>query len=1145
MRRLAEEKVMDTVFNVLRKSALLIPVVLMAVSPWRAEAQTFTSPADGTTVSFGSASNTSVDVKSDRDSSNGLAFNVSITYQDAGDPHWLSIQSLTGGSASSCDPGLPLFTNYLTTPTTLYMGKGCQAAQLYSGTHTATVTLSGSATRTFTVLYMPGTAGGTMTAIPSTYSEAVPPGAVKTFSQAISLTTDSVSPIGFEIDLEDAGTWLSISQSATKVSVGNPALLDLTMSAVGRVSTPPTAHIIIQYSGKTLDIPVTMNVGTAGNLTFSSNPVNWTYKTTGGTAPTPATITLGSTAATYAYQISGNTNPPWLYVNGTGTASGSGVGVSSGLQLSTAPSLGNIVGSVGQVYSANVLVTDSNGYSGTLTVNLTVNGGSSNGISVSPNPLSIALGTNTMTTQMVTVTSSVAGTLSVASSLSSVTVSSAPQTIAAGVATAVYLKVNSGGLNTGTYAGSLTISVAALSQNFPLYVTVAQSAAAGSVILPTSLNFNYQQGSNATLADQRITIAGNGTFTRANAQYTGGTSTGWLTFDKSQGVATHDGATLSVGVVPSVVQALSPGQHTATFVVTTTSSSGQQTPQTIGVTLRVKSSVVLNSSTGSVNLSYASGGTVPNAPGVYVSASDGSAITVQATSTDPWLVPTITANNSTLPVISLQLAPSSLGNGLHAATVTITSDTAGTLVIPVVLAVTGGTDAGTLAVSATTINFNAQVNSTASLWQTLNVTAGTATPYFAATSIQAPAGGTWLAMTPMGNLTTDTSISVSVNPVGLGLGSYNGNVTLITADGTTTNVPITLTISSNGVGGNVTPSPTQVSLTTPSGSKTIQTQTVAVSSAAGAAGVPFTAVVANSYLTPWLSVSPASATTPANLTVSLNPAGLSANTYIGKITITPTGGSPVDVPVTFTVTAPPSIAAVVNAASSQVGPVSPGEIISIYGTALGPATPSLLTLDPSKKYVLTSIGGVTVTIGGTPAPLTYVGDKQINAVVPYEVAASGSGTVSLIVNYQNQASSPYSLQVTSSSPAIFTQDSSGSGPGAILNQDNSVNKPGKPAARGSIIQIFMTGEGATTPDGVTGLVTPGTLPIPAPKLFVGVYIGGQQAELKFDGEAPGAVAGVMQVNAVVPQTVTPGNSVPITIKVGNNTSPSGVTLAVQ
>jgi uncharacterized protein (TIGR03437 family) len=62
---------------------------------------------------------------------------------------------------------------------------------------------------------------------------------------------------------------------------------------------------------------------------------------------------------------------------------------------------------------------------------------------------------------------------------------------------------------------------------------------------------------------------------------------------------------------------------------------------------------------------------------------------------------------------------------------------------------------------------------------------------------------------------------------------------------------------------------------------------------------------------------------------------------------------------------------------------------------------------------------------------------------------------------------------------------------------------------------------------------------------VKVAIGGQDALVQFAGSAGNAVAGLFQVNAVVPQTVTPGTAVPIAISVGGVASQSGVTIAVQ
>jgi uncharacterized protein (TIGR03437 family) len=244
----------------------------------------------------------------------------------------------------------------------------------------------------------------------------------------------------------------------------------------------------------------------------------------------------------------------------------------------------------------------------------------------------------------------------------------------------------------------------------------------------------------------------------------------------------------------------------------------------------------------------------------------------------------------------------------------------------------------------------------------------------------------------------------------------------------------------------------------------------------------------------------------------------------------------------------PSITAggVVNAASYSAGAVAPGEMVSIFGTALGPANGAALTLDSSGK-VATSIGGVTVSFNGFLAPLTYAGSNQINVVVPYEIAGNSAPTVQ--VTYGGQTSSQYALQLTTTAPAIFTYNGSGSGPGAILNADSTVNTQSNPAPAGSVVQIFMTGEGLTTPAQATGAVTPvntsGTGPLtPAPQQPVSVTIGGQPANVYFAGEAPDVVAGVLQVDAIVPPAATSGaNS--LVVQVGTQPSQSGVTVWVK
>jgi uncharacterized protein (TIGR03437 family) len=134
--------------------------------------------------------------------------------------------------------------------------------------------------------------------------------------------------------------------------------------------------------------------------------------------------------------------------------------------------------------------------------------------------------------------------------------------------------------------------------------------------------------------------------------------------------------------------------------------------------------------------------------------------------------------------------------------------------------------------------------------------------------------------------------------------------------------------------------------------------------------------------------------------------------------------------------------------------------------------------------------------------------------------------------------------VAATVPAIFSATQTGNGPGAILNADNSPNGPSHPAAAGSIVQIFATGEGLSQ-DAVTGSVTPAQPPFRTPLAPVSVTIGGLSAQIVFAGEAPGLVSGILQVNAIIPAGTGSGPQV-VVLQVGgsvNNTQ--AITVAVQ
>ena len=234
-------------------------------------------------------------------------------------------------------------------------------------------------------------------------------------------------------------------------------------------------------------------------------------------------------------------------------------------------------------------------------------------------------------------------------------------------------------------------------------------------------------------------------------------------------------------------------------------------------------------------------------------------------------------------------------------------------------------------------------------------------------------------------------------------------------------------------------------------------------------------------------------------------------------------------------------AAVVNAASFVGGPVAPGEIVTIFGSTIGPPVLAGLRLNPA-GLVDIELAETTVLFDGVyPAPLIYVSGNQSSAIVPYAVA--GKNTTLAQVDYMGDRSVPVPIQVTTAAPALFTLDSSGRGSGAILNQDFTVNTNANAALKGSIVVLFGTGEGQTDPSGIDGMLA-GTV-LPKPRLPVRVRIGGIEAGVLYGGAAPGLVAGVIQINVRIPEGAASGNAVPVTFSIGAVESQRGVTLTVQ
>ena len=232
-----------------------------------------------------------------------------------------------------------------------------------------------------------------------------------------------------------------------------------------------------------------------------------------------------------------------------------------------------------------------------------------------------------------------------------------------------------------------------------------------------------------------------------------------------------------------------------------------------------------------------------------------------------------------------------------------------------------------------------------------------------------------------------------------------------------------------------------------------------------------------------------------------------------------------------------SAAGVLNAASFQGGGVAPGEIVTIFGSNVGPPELARLALAANGR-VANFLGATRVLFDGVPAPIVYVLAGQTSVVVPYSVA--GRSTTEMVVEYQGRRSDPVTLNVTAAAPGLFSLGS-GTGQGAILNQDSKVNGASNPAAKGSVVVFFGTGDGTEDPDVPDGNVNAAVFP--KPRQPVGMTIGGVPAEVVYAGAAPGFVAGVMQVNAIVPANAPSGNAA-VVLTVGDTRSQSGLTLAI-
>jgi uncharacterized protein (TIGR03437 family) len=220
------------------------------------------------------------------------------------------------------------------------------------------------------------------------------------------------------------------------------------------------------------------------------------------------------------------------------------------------------------------------------------------------------------------------------------------------------------------------------------------------------------------------------------------------------------------------------------------------------------------------------------------------------------------------------------------------------------------------------------------------------------------------------------------------------------------------------------------------------------------------------------------------------------------------------------------VTTVVNAASSQAGPVAPGEFVTLYGTSLGPATGVIAT--GTQK----GLANVHVRFNNVEAFLTYASSGQINAIVPYGI----TGKADVAVSY-NGLSTTYPLALGDAAPGIFTQQY-GAGPAWAVNNDGNFNGAAHAVARGGWISFWATGQGLVSPNGVDGenVVTPKDV-----MQKVKLSIGGVDTQVLWTGLI---YTGEVQINAMIPNNIPAGDNEMI-LTIGTASSRKGVTVTVK
>jgi uncharacterized protein (TIGR03437 family) len=1035
-------------------------------------------------------------------------------------------------------------------------------AALGVATCTATITVKndvdGSDTATIKVGFTNGTGGGgggggAFTA--SQNSVSLAQGA----STTITLFNNTAGAITYSVGTPTA-SWLFAYPTNSTFNIAANGNATLTITALNYISGQLNPASFTVTSGTT-SIPITVTltgVGTSGGLVPSPSTVALAYPGTPSSVAVTVTNAPGNSSSNFYAVAATSSGGQWMTLfPGAGTTSTTQLVGNQVLVAVNAVAAGLTTGT----YNGTVTFYDGTTFQalGQASVTLSVNGagGGTSGVAA---PTSLSFGyqsSGSAPYQVILVNGNVTTATFTATGGSWTNGSVVPGFNSA--SNLVYISVPSGMTASGTPSintGTVTVTNASGQfQQIPITLTVYPTGT------PTLLvNSGSQQAQGDYICSY---VAG---------QQPCATAVYQISVSEGSGVAISPSSTVNW----ATVSCSSPNTPSSCTVQVDASglpnglNSGQikisangttNSPLTIPVTVLVSGN---SGGSGSLtfsptNLSFTTPSSSTATQQVAVTGTQGN-VTFSITGTsNAWLTASAVNNNFTTPTsINVNVNTAGLATGFTQTGYVyfLVNGNPQQLLVNLTVGAGGSVQvtnsAGTALNSTTGLTFTGQQGGSAPAAQSITISSSSGSsgvPFtFSATT---STGSNWLLVNGMtsGSGATQTTLPVTVSPTGLTPSStpYTGTVTITPTGGTAVSFPVSFTLTPAST---VSASPTTMSFSYTAGSgNTPASQSITVSG-----NGTFSASATSTGN--WCQVNPTSGTAPMSLTVSLsNLDSLAANqSYTCTIAVNGTGttvGS-TNVTVTLSVTAPlPTIIKVTNAASFNTGSIAAGEIITIFGTSIGPSTGVSATPTNGQFPTSAGLGGVQVLVAGFPAAMIYASATQVSAAVPYEINRPAFlQNVNVQVKYLGQTSNGIALTQVATAPGIFTANSSGSGPGAILNSNLSVNSPSNPASPGSTVVLYVTGEGQTIPAGVTGQVTPNSTSFIRPVQAPTVTINGQPAQVAFYAEAPTLIAGVLQINVVIPTTAGTGD-LPVVVTIGNvpsqltSTAIGAVTVSVR